>query len=1417
MALGPFISYVPPGVYTRTLAETNVSNVVAGLRLPAIIGVGQEALEVDDLELVRGSSTSVDQQITAEDVSLEWIIDSTNPQNLILGAQDGTRAAFRVRNFPIVTGDGNGLVATNILNVTVTVNGAPVALGNVQGAKGIVTLQVPTQPTDTVRCTYFFHRGDTAFLDDVSDQVTDDNAVLISPAAEPYSVVLSTSDTFKITVNGTTSTVVFSAGSLTASALKSQIDAALITGLTTTIFVDEKGLNHLQFTTSISVRIEDGNADGILGFTAGTQTTRNTAFRVFQRPVVDGTSGGVTTTDPSKVVVKVSGVQVIPVSVDGANGIVTLASAPAPGATVTISYFANTWQDTFDYLPNTQVTSVIRAGISAQRNDYIQGADFVISNPTPDVSIINWGTGYTVSNTRTTAGATPFDTRQVIPTLVDQQMFLSLCAAVVDTSVIPAVTSTKSFLLPEVPTTGNGRNSTLGQTLFNSVTNGRTDLQTNRPDLVKVYAGRNLRDALNKAALKVVSVDGASRTITLKDPVPPDYEVFATFYYNNIEDDTYLLTCTTPGAVGVGQYTVFSTLQNANLNQVRFGTKSSLSQTVQWPRGVESIPDAFHTGAGTPVSETVTVTFGQLGAGNAVYTNKGQAPYSFYASQSSAWTTKLNGTNYATNLISAAPGWLVSSAVAVSGSNQITIAASPNNVLNLTVDGVDVSVTLTAGTRTPTQIVGEINTAIDAVSPFSPGPNTLASFYQVGGVNGNTFFVIKSFSTPASLPGGFDSVSYVRIRQGTVETTLGFTTFQRADGTTGAVNKPATLLGSLEGSFNITAGLTDTFQVRVNGTDYTVTLPAGGAVTASSVVSAINAVASGVASVGTLGNVNQVRITSTTNDTQSQVLIGNGTANAVLGFTQGQLGTQTLVGAQEVADALMSTSSFTTAGVAYKTTIGGNDYVTIASLTTGAASSSVAFVNASSSAFNTLSGTNITPGTDGDDGEDARDNYTVSSSSASGSGGTGIPGQTYTDGATGLRFTILPASSGSYDNGGSFTMTVSPTFVVTPAAPTYAIHGLELIVANTVGVGIGDLATVLAFSPGGVEPNNGDFYFISYQYLKQDFSTRIFQQLKTIEANFGSTSAENRVTLGAYLSILNGAILVAITQVEKVPNTNQASAADFTTAINNLATPLTGNVKPDILVPLATDAAVFSFLTNHCEIQSNIRNQSERMGFFGFASGTTPTTAQTIARGLSSNRIVAFYPDSSIITLTDELNNNIESLVDGSFFAAAVSGAVVSPAVDVATPYTRRRLQGFTSIPRILDPVEANQTAVAGITLLQDVQPVIQIRQGFTTKMDSILTRLPTVTQIADFVQQQSRQILDSFVGTKFLANRTNEVEVSMTALLKQLIQAEIIGAFNGVAASIDDDPTVLNFEAYYQPIFPLLYLVLTFNLRARI
>ena len=54
--------------------------------------------------------------------------------------------------------------------------------------------------------------------------------------------------------------------------------------------------------------------------------------------------------------------------------------------------------------------------------------------------------------------------------------------------------------------------------------------------------------------------------------------------------------------------------------------------------------------------------------------------------------------------------------------------------------------------------------------------------------------------------------------------------------------------------------------------------------------------------------------------------------------------------------------------------------------------------------------------------------------------------------------------------------------------------------------------------------------------------------------------------------------------------------------------------------------------------------------------------------------------------------------------------------------------------------------------------------------------------------------------------------------VMKGLVRKEIIAGYTGISANVNpDDPTVAEVEAYYQPVFPLLYLVVTFNLRLQL
>jgi len=154
--------------------------------------------------------------------------------------------------------------------------------------------------------------------------------------------------------------------------------------------------------------------------------------------------------------------------------------------------------------------------------------------------------------------------------------------------------------------------------------------------------------------------------------------------------------------------------------------------------------------------------------------------------------------------------------------------------------------------------------------------------------------------------------------------------------------------------------------------------------------------------------------------------------------------------------------------------------------------------------------------------------------------------------------------------------------------------------------------------------------------------------------------------------------------------------------------------------------------------------------------------------------------------------------------------------VDVATPWTNRNLVGFNQLARQLDMVEQNQVAVSGITVLQDRTPFINVRHGLTTNMTNVLTKTPTVILIADEVQRQSRNALSRFIGIKFLPGVVTQIEGTLGKVLQILQDEQIISAFTGVTANIpSDDPTSVIMEAFYSPVFPLLYIVLSFSLRS--
>jgi hypothetical protein len=293
--------------------------------------------------------------------------------------------------------------------------------------------------------------------------------------------------------------------------------------------------------------------------------------------------------------------------------------------------------------------------------------------------------------------------------------------------------------------------------------------------------------------------------------------------------------------------------------------------------------------------------------------------------------------------------------------------------------------------------------------------------------------------------------------------------------------------------------------------------------------------------------------------------------------------------------------------------------------------------------------------------------------------------------------------------------------------------------------------------------------------------------------------------------------MVGVKQVPREENSNFASTATYVSAVTELEGVLPGHMEPDIIVPLKGDSTqLFQLLARSNDIQSSIRYRRERTSIIGVQAGTTEQAAKTLAQTLQNDRMRMVYPDMALLDIEESDGSTKEYLIDGPMLAAMLTGSVVSPNYDVASPWTRRRLVGPSQLARTLDAVAQNQLAVAGITVLTDKPPFILVRHGLTTDMTNVLTKTPTVRLIADHVQQQSRATLDQFIGLKFLPGILSQIEGRLAKMMQTLIKQQIIAIYTGLKATVDpEDPTTANVEAYYQPVFPLLYIVLTFHLRA--
>ena len=615
-----FTSYAQPGVYTDVVIGQVGQPLFGSSRIPVIIGEGVEDQLHPNVELFRGSSAIADDQSVNENIS-DQVTGLTN--------------SFNTTFAPVTDGTGKGIVTNDPTKVQVVATDAdgnvtPVTVISLNGATGaFVTQQIIPQNTNLV-VTYFFKRGDTQVVnEDATAQIPAFAVMYVSGSGALTNSASGALATLSVSNPGSLGNLV-SIQLVEAATGHGVADAQAVLGagtdaITIQIRKSDNSLRQVKdlvalitagiptldggfLTSSASSSTVTLTAGGAQPYAGGDGQSTNTVFKVQHTPIVDGTNGGVVTNSPQFVTAEVNGVQVAVAAVDGANGLITLATpVQITAASLTFSYSYNSWQNTYDLLPAANVSNIVQVGLGPNRADFVQGIDYSLGEAfdihgNVVANTVNWGNNVSsaigVSATGESANFTP---AEVLESLTDEKVFFRPVSGVVNGK-------NTVFTLQDSPTDGAGHILPL-----------MTGRVIDELAQVTVYVGPNPMQALVNGAVDIVRLDGVAQTITLENAPVVDSgfganKVFATYYRNTLGTHAYTISVVSPNFAGFGTYKITDELGNVlpldtnGSNSVAAGGFATTG--IVYPFGFQDVQSP----AGA-ADEVVTLTFNNDGTG----------------------------------------------------------------------------------------------------------------------------------------------------------------------------------------------------------------------------------------------------------------------------------------------------------------------------------------------------------------------------------------------------------------------------------------------------------------------------------------------------------------------------------------------------------------------------------------------------------------------------------------------------------------------------------------------------------------------------------------------------------------------------------------------------------------------------------